>query len=164
MVCAVLVGLLAPAAGAATAAPTMVAAASWVAGHPVTIACDAALDGHAASLQAGLTPLAWTPYGGNIIYAQPSLCDETSATIGSQAFAQAIGTIIHEATHARGVVSESCAELTADVGVFDVLRRFYDVPFFSATSVLVGAEVLGLTRARPANYQPEACWRSGLFG
>jgi hypothetical protein len=145
-------------------APVILAVVSFIAGHPTTVACDATLNGHAASAPAGTTPIAWTPYGGSTIYVLPSICDESNATVGTEQFAHAIGTFIHEATHARGVVSESCAEMTADIGVFDVLRRFYDVPFFSSTSVLVGAEVFAFTRQRPAEYQPEACWQSGRFG
>lgn len=145
-------------------APVMLAVASFIAGHPTVVTCDATLNGQAANAPAGTTPIASTPYGGNTIYVVPSICDESNAPVGTEQFAHAIGTIVHEASHARGVVSESCAEMTADVGVFDVLRRFYNIPFFSSMSVLVGAEVLAFTRRRPADYQPEACWASGVYG
>lgn len=142
-------------------APVILSVVAFIAGHPTTVVCDATLGGHAAEAPADITPIGFTPYGGNVIYALPSLCDETSMPVGSTRFAHALGTFVHEASHARGVRSESCAEMTADIGVFDVLRRFYSIPFFSARSVAIGAQVLAFTRARPPNYQPEACWASG---
>lgn len=130
---------------------------AFIAGHPTQIVCDANLGGLATSPN----EIARTPYGGNVIYALPRICDELFAPVGTNAFAHAIGTVIHEASHARGLRSESCAEMTADIGIFDVLRRFYGAAFFSARSVAVGAQVLAFTRARTADYQPEACWLSG---
>lgn len=130
---------------------------AFIAGHPTQVVCDATLGG----LSASPNEIARTPYGGNVIYALPRICDELVAPVGTEAFAHAIGTVIHEASHARGLRIESCAEMTADIGVFDVLRRFYGVSFFSAMSVRVGDQVLAFTHARASNYQPEACWLRG---
>lgn len=137
--------------------PVILSVIAFIAGHPTTVVCDATLGGH-ADASTGFTVIAWSAYGGDTIYAAPSLCDETRGRVGSLAFAHSIGTFIHEASHARGIHTETCAELTADIGVFDVLRRFYNVPFFTPLSRLVGAQVLTFTRARPTAYQPETCW------
>jgi len=141
----------------------MVAAASWIAGHPVTVACDVDVNPSPFPIAAGFVATAWTLTGGSVIHATSTVCDETSAQVGTMAFADGIATMIHEGARAHGWQSDSCVELLADIGVFDVLQRFYGVPLFSSTSELVGAEVLGLTRARPTSFQPESCWASGRF-
>ena len=60
----------------------------------------------------------------------------------------------NESAHLRGVRLEACAELWANLVVFDVLSRFYRVPMFSTLSWRVGEQVAALTRARPAEFQP----------
>ena len=139
----------------------MVEAASWIAGHPVTVACDADVNQSPFQAPAGREATAWTLIGGNVIHVYPAFCDASSAPIGSVQFAQALDVFIHEAAHASGTRVESCAELTADIGVYDVLRRFYAIPFFSQMSATIGAQVLADTRTLSAAYQPEACWQSG---
>lgn len=126
----------------------------------MAIVCDPDLGGHAAEYPGAL---GWTAYGGSTIYVILSICANATARPRSATFADAIGAVIHEAAHARGIRSESCAEMTADIGVYDVLRRFFGVPFFSSDSEVIGALVLAETRQLPAAYQPEACWRSGIY-
>ncbi len=152
----------APVAGArvATMPAKAIDVVTYIAGHQTSIVCDPALGGHSATES---DPVGWAAYGGNIIYVVPQICVDMSADLGTAQFAQGIETLIHEAAHARGVQSESCAELTADIGVFDVLQRFYDTPFFTPLSVAVGDQVLAATRLRPAALQPEACW-NGVYG
>lgn len=137
-------------------AAVVLSVVAFIAGHPTQVVCGDGLGGHA-------TPgvIGWTAYGGNVIYVTDKICVGSNAEVGSDAFALGIGTLIHEAAHARGVRKESCAEMTADIGIYDVLRRFYNVPFFTPTSRMVGLQVLENTRRRPAEYQPEACWASG---
>lgn len=162
--CVVLAGLCVPAgAVASTAAPRVVAAASWVAGHPVTVACDADTNPSPFPAAPGAVITAWTLTGGNVIHALPAICGETDAEPGTTQFADGIATMLHEAARARGLTSDSCVELFADIGVFDVLRRFYGIAFFSDMSVRIGSQVLGLTRQRPASYQPATCWASGAL-
>lgn len=144
-------------------APIILSVVAFVAGHPTAVACDANVNQGPNPPPPGFVVEAWTPYGGNVIHTLPSLCDGSNDPVGSPQFAAALRVFIHEAAHARGVHSETCAEMTADEGVFDVLRRFYGVPFFSPLSERVGAEVLALTRVRPPEYQPELCWRTGTI-
>lgn len=141
-------------------APVILSVIAFIAGHPVQVSCDPALGGHATS--AG--EVGWTAYGGEVIYVVPMVCDDSGRALEDPRFAFALATLIHEAAHARGIRSESCAELTADIGIYQALRDFYDVPFFTPTSQQIGATVLAQTRARPPTYQPEACWSSGTYG
>ena len=133
------------------------AIAAAIAGHPVDVRCDAD-----KNPPPGLTPApgyvieGWAYVGGNEIHMLPHLCADTNAPVGSLAFAQALRVVIHEAAHARGVAVEACAELWAALVVFDILRRFYGIPFFSKLSESIGRQVLAETRLRPPNYQPRA--------
>jgi len=145
-------------------APVILAIVTAIAGHPTTVACDADSNPSPFPTAPGYVVAAWTLTGGDTIHALPLLCNESRYPLGSTEFAAAIETFIHEAARARGVVTDSCAQLTADEGVYDVLRRWYGVPFFSPMSEQVGAQVLSLTRKLPASYQPELCWNSGSYG
>ena len=132
--------------------------AAFIASHPTAIVCDADVNLGPNPPPQGVE--AWTVRGTGPIHLRPERCDDLGQPVGSARFGRAIGTLIHEASHARGVRREACAEMTADIGVFDVLARFYRVPMFTPLSWQVGAQVLALTRGLPADYQPELCWRS----
>lgn len=151
------------AAGASTVSPKVVAVASWIAGHQVSVACDADTNVSPFPAAPGAVITAWTLTGGDVIHALPAICGETDAKPGTTQFADGIATMLHEAARARGLRTDSCVELFADIGVYDVLRRFYGIPFFSDTSVHIGSQVLGVTRQRPASYQPATCWASGTL-
>lgn len=127
----------------------------------MNVACDVDTNPSPYPTAPGYTATAWTLTGGNVIHVHPRFCDYSSSPVGSNDFALVIGVFIHEAARARGVVTDSCARMTADLGVYQMLRDFYNVPFFSPTSERVGAQVLALTRLLPASYQPELCWASG---
>ena len=129
---------------------------AFIAGHPTQVACDPTLNGHPAGI-------AWTAYGSSKIYAAPDICTDAAQPVDSWQFAYALGTFIHEAAHARGIRSESCAELVADIGVYDVLRRFYNIPFFTVESETIGGTVLANSHRRGPEYQPEACWATGTL-
>ena len=127
--------------------------AAFIAGHPVQIMCD--IPDSATAVEAWSTPC------GSFMHMKPSVCvgltqkvGGTEHAVGQVSFAHAIGTVIHESAHAKGVRSEACAEMYADIGVFDVLRRFYGVPFFTPLSWLVGRQVRDHTLHLPPNYQP----------
>lgn len=141
-------------------APVILAAVAFIAGHPTSVVCDADVNHGPVAERPGLTLKGWTAYGGNVIHVLPGFCSASTLLPGAPGFPETIELFIHEAAHARGIVSESCAELTADMGVFDVLRRFYGVPFFSPLSVRVGRAVLAHSREAPADYQPELCWNA----
>jgi len=140
-------------------APILLSVAAMIAGKPVDIACDADTN-LIPNTSITFAVEAWTYIGGDQIHLLPQLCQDASQPIGTYEFAHGVGTIIHEATHARGIARESCAELTADIGIYDILRRLYGIPFFSKVSLRVGAQVLALSRARPPDYQPEGCWNT----
>lgn len=89
-----------------------------------------------------------------------ALCNGLSEKPGTVPFAQSLRVLIHESAHARGVRTEDCAEMWADLVVFDVLRRFYRVEFFSPLSRTVAGQVFAETLRRPSNYQ----WSSGSCG
>lgn len=144
-------------------AAVLLSAIAFVAGHPTTVACDANTNPSPFPTAPGQTATAWTLTGGNVIHVIPQFCLASNAQPGSDAFARAMDVFIHEAARARGFSSDSCVELMADEGVYDVLRRFYSIPFFSPLSVQIGAQVLALTRTTPQSYQPEACWAKGTF-
>lgn len=132
----------------------ILAVVAFIAGKPVHVVCDPALGGHYIAGAA-----AATPYGGDTIYAIPEICADAAARVGSYEFALAVSRFIHEASHARGLRVEACAELTADLGIYQVLRDYYRIPFFTPMSRQIGAQVLeDVTRLLPAAYQPEGCW------
>lgn len=122
------------------------AVVAFIAGHPAQIACDVSESATAVE--------AWTTPGGSTTHFKPSLCEGLGSRPGDLRFGRALGTLIHEGAHARGVKSEACAESWADLAVFDVLRRFYNIPMFSPLSWRIGAQVYAQTQGRPAEYQP----------
>lgn len=141
-------------------APVFLSLIAMIAGHPTSVACDA--DTNPSPFAApGYAATAWTYTGGDVIHAHPVFCQDTYSAPGTDEFARAVDVFLHEAARARGIQSDSCVELTADLGVYQVLRDYYGVPFFSPMSALVGAQVLALTRTLPASFQPEACWSGG---
>lgn len=142
-------------------AAVVLAVIASIAGHPVQVACDADVNHSSLTAPIDFQVVAWAVVGGSVIHVLPRECLYSFAVPRMPEFAEMIEVFIHEAAHARGIASESCAELTVDIGVFDVLRRFYRVPFFSPLSLRVGAEVLAHTRTLLPDYQPEACWNSG---
>ena len=143
-------------------APVFLAAIAFIAGHPTTVVCDANTN-PSPFASPGYTATAWTYTGASVIHADPVFCSDTNDQPGNDGFARAIDVFLHEAARARGIQSDSCVELVSDVGVYDVLRRFWNVPFFSGESERIGAQVLALTRTLPATFQPESCWSSGVL-
>lgn len=142
-------------------APVILSVVAFIAGHPTQVACDADTNPSPFPTAPGQVATAWTLTGGNLIHAHPAFCAASFAPVGSDSFARAMDVFIHEAARARGLTGDSCPQMIADIGVYDVLRLFYNVPFFTPMSRRVGAQVLALTRTLPASYQPELCWASG---
>jgi hypothetical protein len=140
-------------------APVVLAVVSFIAGHPTGVVCDATLNGHEAALPGAV---GWTAYGGDTVYVVPAVCAGLTFPVGEPGFGAALGTVIHEATHARGIRSEACAEWNADHGIYEVLRDFYgfatlDSWAFNLIAGNIAAEVVAETRRRPPQYQPELC-------
>lgn len=146
-------------ARAASSVPdAAVQVAAAVAGHPTQVVCDADVNPSPKPSAPGFFAPAWTVIGAGPIHLVPALCSNMSAKVGSAEFANAIGTLVREASIAGPVRSEACASLVQAVGVYDVLRRFYNVPFFTRLSWSIGTQVLANVRAGPkGDYQPEAC-------
>lgn len=129
------------------------AVVAFIAGKPATAVCTT--DGYKGQpAPAGYILEGWTTPGTDTVHLDPTICADLSAQPGSVAFARALRVVIHESAHARGTRSEACAELWADMTVYDVLRRFYNVDFFTPLSEEIGAQVLDETHRRPAVYQP----------
>lgn len=143
-------------------APVILSVVAFIAGHPTNVACDADVNHGGIPSRPGFALKGWAQHDGNVIHVLPGFCDASTLRPRDPGFPETIELFIHEAAHARGIVSESCAEMTADIGVFDVLRRFYGVPFFSRLSVRVGRAVLAMTREGFADYQPELCWNEEM--
>jgi hypothetical protein len=118
--------------------------ASMISGHPTQIACD---------VPTTAVVEAWTTPRSNLLHMQPTLCAGLGMAPGDPRFSYALGVLIHESSHARGVLREACAEMYADVLIYQVLRDYYRVPFFSKLSMQIGAQVLYFSRHRPAEYQ-----------
>ena len=136
---------------------TLLIAAS-LAGHPTKIACDTPTNPGPVTPPPGYVVEAWTPYGGDTIHMSPALCSGFYAPIGSTRFAQSLRALLHESAHARGIVSEACAEAFAwrfSRSVFYTHYRFDAWLFFIANRV--AKQIEAETRLRPANYQPEGC-------
>lgn len=145
-------------------APVIVAIVSSIAMHPTQVACDADVNHSGLPAPPGFEVGAWTIVGGSTIHVLPRYCRYSFAKPPDWTFAKALEVFIHEAAHARGVHTEACAEMTADVGVYDIVRRFYGIPFFTPLSKLIGAQVLIYSRELLPDYQPERCWNSGTYG
>src|SRR5437867_3953223 len=88
--------------------------AATIAGHPTQVVCD---------VPATESVAAWTIPGTSTIHMKEHICAELDRRPGDPLFAVALATLIHESAHARGVSAEDCAELWADLVVYDVLER-----------------------------------------
>lgn len=118
--------------------------AAFIAGHPTQVLCD---------VPPTAVVVAWTNPGSSVIHMQEDACAGLAAKPGDLSFAHGLSALIHESAHARGVRSEACAEAWADLTSYDVLRRFWHVPFFTPLSWLVGAQIREESRRLPASYQ-----------
>ena len=137
---AVLATLLAAPASAAPAPDnaTLDAAASWVAGHPVTVSCELDWPTFLAEAQAhGLTGVGgFTSYlqdGSTVVYVAPDVCEQLLALdarkdVGTFFAADALLTLTHESVHQRGVADEGVTDCTALALIQSVATKFFGVP------------------------------------
>lgn len=136
-------------------APALAAlVASFIAGHPTQLACDADTNPSPTPPPPGFVVESWTRVGGSVSHFIPARCADMAAKPGTEAFARGVRVLIHEAAIARGVRTEDCASAWETLAVFDVLQRFCRIPMFTSLSWKIGAQVLAETRLRPANFQP----------
>jgi hypothetical protein len=124
-------------------------------GKVVQVTCDAEVIRSPTPPPPGHLVNGWTIPGGATIHLLPGVCNALSLRPGAEQFAHAVATLIHESAHARGVRREDCAEMYADLVVFDVLRQFYGVSFFTSLSEQVGRQVYDQTRGLAPMYQPQ---------
>jgi hypothetical protein len=137
-------------------APVLAAiVAAFVAGHPTQIVCDADVNRSPTPAPPGFVATAWTAVGGNVIHMIPARCAGLEAKPGNGEFARSLGTLIHEASIARGVRTEQCANLWTALLPFEVLERYYDVPMGSPLSWSVAGQVLGHVLDGPPEYRPQ---------
>lgn len=133
LIAAVVVTLaIAPAAAAANyPSPVLDAAASAVAGKPVTVWCEMDPSAWATMIPAGVSEVdGFTHVGGEpVLYLSPQVCMELHAildrdNVGTFFAAQGIEALAHEAVHQRGITDEGetdCAALTQVVTVAERL-------------------------------------------
>lgn len=145
---AVLATLLAAPASAAPAPDnaTLDAAASWVAGHPVTVSCELDWPTFLSEAQAhGLTGVGgFTTYlqdGSTVVYVAPDVCEQLLALdarkdVGTFFAADALLTLAHESVHQRGVADEGVADCTALSLVKDMAIRFFGIPATTTMSAV----------------------------
>lgn len=120
------------------------AVALFISGQPAQIKCDVA---------SNLMVEAYVVHDGSqTIHMTQSLCDGLGARPSDPRFSYALGVLIHESSHLRGVRSEPCAELYAAVMVYEVLERFYRVPMFTSLSWDTGSRVQAANANRPQTY------------
>ncbi|MDE2098614.1 MAG: hypothetical protein KGL39_15275 [Patescibacteria group bacterium] len=131
--------LLLVTAGAAQASNspdlTLDTAASYVAGHAVTVWCETdwaawlSMEQQNGVSEAG----GFTHIGTPVVYVAPDVCEELHALIdrrdvGSFFAADAVLTLAHEAVHQRGVADEGAADCAALSLVKDVATTFFGIP------------------------------------
>lgn len=132
--------------------------ATALAGHPTKIACDTHTNPGPVTPPPGYVVEAWTPYGGDTIHMSPTVCSGFYADFGSVRFARSLRVLLHESAHARGIVSEACAEAYAWQYPRSVLYTHYRFdPWLFFLSDRIAKQIQAETRLRPANYQPEEC-------
>ena len=122
-----------------------------VSGHPgVMIGCDADTNNPYFNF-----PVAgWAIFGGNEVHLHPQYCADMDPRVWRDSVTRgvALGVLIHEAAHARGVRSEQCAEMYAGVLMYEYLERFYGISMFSAESWEASRWWVVRNRSLPQNY------------
>lgn len=120
------------------------AAAALIAGKPVGISCDLPPNGPL---------LGQSVIGSSAIRMRSDLCERLSSKTDDPGFAAALGVVIHESAHARGVRSEACATAWSVATAPWVLDRIYGVPMFTPLSWQVQDAILATVRASPPEYR-----------
>lgn len=130
--------------------------ASFAAGKPVAVACDVETNNPLGDPRVQ----GWTRVGSSELHLRLPLCNYLTLNPRSTVpgdlprFVYALTVLLHESFHARGVVSEACANTYTQLISFDVLRRFYGVSFFTALSWQVGGMMNQNMLKQSANYHP----------
>lgn len=98
--------------------PRLDAAASSIAGHPVTVWCELDWSAWLQMSQGQPDAQGFTRIGTPIVYVDPEVCVELHALlngedVGAYFAAEGLLTLAHESVHQRGITSESAADCTA---------------------------------------------------
>src|SRR5688500_12347951 len=115
--------------------------AASIAGHPVGITCDADKNDPFPFPVDG-----WAQLNGNAMHLHPEMCAALRSGVQHSDFPRALGVLIHEAAHLRGVENEACAELYSHILAYQVLQEHYSVPFFSVKSRWIVTVIVQITR------------------
>jgi hypothetical protein len=100
-----------------------------VVGHQPVVACDADVNPPPGIvIPPGYVVDGWTYLDGSEIHLHPEICRGSHAPVTSVAFARSFNVVAHESWHARGILSEGCAELFARLAVFDWYQRVWRKP------------------------------------
>jgi hypothetical protein len=100
-----------------------------VLGHPTQVSCDADVNPPPGiTVPAGYVVDGWARLDGSEIHFSPEVCRGSYAPVASRAFAKTFNVMAHETWHARGVLSEGCAELFARLAPFDLFPRVWRKP------------------------------------
>lgn len=132
---AVLTLMIASARAANNPSPVLDAAASYVAGHPVSVWCETSwsdwltMTANNGVSEAGGFTRAETP----VVYLAPDVCEELHALVGKEDVgsffaADAILTLTHESVHQRGVMDEAVTDCTALGMVSQMATTFFSIP------------------------------------
>ena len=135
LLCAVAILVIAPAARAGNnPSPVLDAAATYVAGHPVSVWCETSWsDWLKEASQAGVSDAgAFTRVGTPVVYVAPDVCEELHALVGKEDVgtffaADAILTLTHEAVHQRGITDEAQTDCTALSMVSQMATTFFGI-------------------------------------
>lgn len=98
--------------------PRLDAAASSIAGHPVTVWCELDWASWLQMSQGQPDAQGFTRIGTPVVYVDPEVCVELHALlngedVGTYFAAEGLLTLAHESVHQRGITSESVADCTA---------------------------------------------------
>ena len=128
------------------------AAASYVAGRPVRVACT--VDPVAWGLEVDGRALGyWDPADPDVVHVGP-YATEALRDPSSPLFGGGLHVLAHEAAHARGVWSERAASVWGTLLPMELARRFYGVGFFTPASRAIEAASLSILLLTPPEYRP----------
>ena len=139
------------------------AIASFIAGHPVVVRCDADTNRPAQlRVPSGVALDGWSWIPSGEVHLDPMLCADLAWTPEGTipdglGFTTAVATLIHEAAHAGGVETEACANRRASRAMPFVLRRWYGIPVRSRLQVAIARQHRLLMEGVPVWDRPAAC-------
>lgn len=134
--------------------PLLIAVASFVAGHPVQVSCEAHVANPAIVLAQGYTLNAWTdPVTDNVLHMRNATCKQLNfGKPGNFFFDVSLETLVHESFHQKGIMDEACTEKHADQSMRFLLKKFYHIGAHSMTADVVYQNVMFWNKLLPDDY------------